>query len=161
MRGCVSSMQILRLRRLPVLPGARSGDLTTNEFLTSWELHMQISSSTKCALLAAGLLLTAGSAFAHSPDEVGTATLGHLRDSFNHPVKNGFGECIHVPIGADHSAECEVKPAPPPVAAAPAPAPAPEAVRQPVRQKVTLQADALFDFDKAVVKPSGRGLVRE
>ncbi|WP_353190521.1 outer membrane protein OmpA [Pandoraea pnomenusa] len=38
-------------------------------------------------------------------------------------------------------------------AAAPAPAPTPVA---PVSQKVTYQADALFDFDKAILKPAGK-----
>src|SRR5204862_5740991 len=45
---------------------------------------------------------------------------------------------------------------PPPVAQAPAPAPAPTPAPTPVVQKVTLSADALFDFDKAVLKPAGR-----
>jgi OOP family OmpA-OmpF porin len=43
------------------------------------------------------------------------------------------------------------KPAPPP----PAPKPAPEKPK-PVAEKVTLSADVLFDFDKAVVKPEGQ-----
>ena len=48
------------------------------------------------------------------------------------------------------------RPAPAPAAApAPAPAPAPAAAPKPVAQKVTLAADVLFDFDKAVVKPEG------
>ena len=42
--------------------------------------------------------------------------------------------------------------APVAVAAAPAPAPAP----QPVSEKVSFAAQALFDFDKAVVKPDGK-----
>jgi OOP family OmpA-OmpF porin len=42
----------------------------------------------------------------------------------------------------------------PPLAQAPAPAPAPAPVQ--VSQKITLGADALFDFDKAVVKAEGR-----
>lgn len=47
-------------------------------------------------------------------------------------------------------------PAPAPVAA-PAPAPAPAPVPAPVAaSKVTFQADAFFDFDKAVLKPEGK-----
>jgi len=42
--------------------------------------------------------------------------------------------------------------APPPPPPAPAPAPAPMAAPQ----KVTLNSDVLFDFDKAVIKPDGR-----
>ncbi|ODP35268.1 outer membrane protein OmpA [Pandoraea sp. ISTKB] len=37
-----------------------------------------------------------------------------------------------------------------------APAPAPVAPVAPVSQKVTYQADALFDFDKAILKPAGK-----
>jgi OOP family OmpA-OmpF porin len=44
-------------------------------------------------------------------------------------------------------------PAPAPVVAAPAPAPAPAPV---TASKVTYQADAFFDFDKAVLKPEGK-----
>jgi OOP family OmpA-OmpF porin len=50
-------------------------------------------------------------------------------------------------------------PAPAP-AAAPAPAPAPKpaaAAPAPVAEKVTMAADALFDFDKAVVKADAKG----
>jgi len=48
-----------------------------------------------------------------------------------------------------------VAPPPPPPAAAPAPAPKPEAPK-PVAEKVTMAADALFDFDKSVVKPDAK-----
>ena len=44
-------------------------------------------------------------------------------------------------------------PAPKPAAAAPAPKPA----ATPVAEKVTMAADALFDFDKAVVKADAKG----
>lgn len=51
--------------------------------------------------------------------------------------------------------------APPPAAPAkPAPAPAPKpaaAAPKPVAEKVTMAADALFDFDKAVVKADAKG----
>jgi OOP family OmpA-OmpF porin len=53
-----------------------------------------------------------------------------------------------------------VAPAPVVVAAAPvveaAPALAPAAAPQPVSEKVSFAAEALFDFDKAVVKPEGK-----
>jgi OOP family OmpA-OmpF porin len=54
--------------------------------------------------------------------------------------------------------KCVAPPPPPPVivppAPAPAPAPAPKPV--PVSEKVSFAADALFDFDKAVLKPEGK-----
>lgn len=50
-------------------------------------------------------------------------------------------------------------PAPQPKEEAPAPvaAPAPAPAPKPVTQKVTMAAETLFDFDKAVVKPEGKG----
>jgi OOP family OmpA-OmpF porin len=47
-------------------------------------------------------------------------------------------------------------PAPPPPAPAPAPAPPPPA---PAVQKITLASKALFDFDKAVLKPEGKAAI--
>ena len=53
-----------------------------------------------------------------------------------------------------------VAPAPVVVAAAPvveaAPPPSPAAAPQPVSEKVSFAAEALFDFDKAIVKPEGK-----
>jgi OOP family OmpA-OmpF porin len=54
--------------------------------------------------------------------------------------------------------KCE-PPAPAPAAApapAPEPAPAPAPAPRPAAQKVTLNADTLFDFDKAVLRPEGK-----
>jgi OOP family OmpA-OmpF porin len=56
------------------------------------------------------------------------------------------------------------KPAPPPPVAAPtppppAPAPAPTPPPPPQVQKITLASKALFDFDKAVLKPEGKAAI--
>lgn len=56
------------------------------------------------------------------------------------------------------------KPAPPPPVAAPAPpppapAPAPAPPPAPAVQKITLASKALFDFDKAVLKPEGKAAI--
>lgn len=102
-------------------------------------------------------------------------------DTRNQVWKNGYGECWHSGFGPPplSTAECDpnyrpvaqvVVPAPQPVAvAAPAPQPAPAArpapqavvaavtpARRPVVEKVTLDADTLFDFDKSVLRPEGR-----
>lgn len=86
-------------------------------------------------------------------------------------IKNGFGECWHSGFGPPPVSTAECDPnyrAPTPVAQrvvpAPAPAPAPTQIAPapaprppvPVSQKVTIDADALFDFDKAVLRPEGR-----
>ncbi|HEY0064248.1 MAG TPA: OmpA family protein [Telluria sp.] len=53
-------------------------------------------------------------------------------------------------------------PAPAPVVeTAPAPAPAPLPAPVPASEKVSFQSSALFDFDKAVVKPEGRAALDE
>jgi OmpA-OmpF porin, OOP family len=60
--------------------------------------------------------------------------------------------CITPPVEAE-------APAPTP-APAPAPAPAPRpAPAAPTAEKVTFQADALFDFNKAVLKPEGKAKI--
>jgi OmpA-OmpF porin, OOP family len=66
------------------------------------------------------------------------------------------------------TAQCEpdlvAKPAPPPPVAAPAPpppapAPAPAPPPAPQVQRITLASKALFDFDKAVLKPEGKSAI--
>jgi len=87
-------------------------------------------------------------------------------------VKNATGLCWHAGYWTPAMAtvECDPdlvpkKPVPPPApapkAAPPAPAPkaappAPPAAPKPVSEKVTMAADAHFDFDKAVLKPEGK-----
>jgi OOP family OmpA-OmpF porin len=51
---------------------------------------------------------------------------------------------------------CEPPPPPPPPPAPPPPPPPPPAPPAPTSEKVTFAADALFDFDKATLKPEGR-----
>jgi OOP family OmpA-OmpF porin len=86
-------------------------------------------------------------------------------------VKNATGLCWHAGYWTPAMAteECDPdlvpkKPAPapaapvvtpPPPAPQPAP-PAPPAAPKPVTEKVTMAADAHFDFDKAVLKPEGK-----
>jgi OOP family OmpA-OmpF porin len=87
-------------------------------------------------------------------------------------VKNATGLCWHAGYWTPAMAteECDPdlvpkKPAPapaapvvaPPPPPAPTPAPpAPPAAPKPVAEKVTMAADAHFDFDKAVLKPEGK-----
>ena len=85
------------------------------------------------------------------------ADAGYLTDSRGTVVRSGFGLCWHA--GSNPSAEatneCDPKPAqvaqlvqPMPKAAVVAPMPAGE--------RLTLDADTLFDFDKAVLRPAGQ-----
>jgi OOP family OmpA-OmpF porin len=86
--------------------------------------------------------------------------------------KNSTGSCWRTTYTtpADATVECDpdlvpkpAPPAPPPPAPTPAapvppapPAPAAPPPPAPVTEKVSLSADVLFDFDKAVVKPAGK-----
>lgn len=80
---------------------------------------------------------------------------GYLFDTRGVVAKSGFGLCWKTTrwTPAMAIAECDpelVKKAEPVKAAAPGPTPKPAA------QKVTLAADALFDFDKAVLRSEGK-----
>ena len=88
-----------------------------------------------------------------------------LTDSAGNPVRDASGNCVQT-SGIMHPDCSEKKTEPPkpvtPVPPPPTPAepPAPAAPAQPapasVKQSITIQAEALFDFDKSVVKPAGK-----
>jgi OOP family OmpA-OmpF porin len=120
----------------------------------------------RAAPVAATVLALAASAALAQTQAPGTS--GYWINSSSQLVwKNAAGQCWRAGYWTPAHAimECDPdllpKPQPvaaavPPVAQAPAPRPAPAPAPVPVTQKVTLAADALFDFDKAVVKPQGR-----
>jgi OOP family OmpA-OmpF porin len=86
---------------------------------------------------------------------------GYLFDTRGGVAKSGFGLCWKTTrwTPAMAIAECDpelVKKPEPPKAAAPEPAPAPAPTPKPAAQKVTLAADTLFDFDKAVLRSEGK-----
>jgi len=68
-----------------------------------------------------------------------------------------FGRPVKAAYVAPAPVEAAPAPAPAPVAPAPAPAPAPV----PTSEKVSIAAEALFDFDKAIVKPEGKAALDE
>jgi OOP family OmpA-OmpF porin len=96
-----------------------------------------------------------------------TPSSAYVQDSRGVIAINPFGQCWHTgywtPADSVGGCDGEIVKAPEPVAAAPeaAPAPAPVAapVAAPVSEKVTFAADALFDFDKAVLKPDGKAKI--
>ncbi len=90
----------------------------------------------------------------------------NLQDSAGRAVRDGSGACVVTSgvvlpecAGAKPAAPAPAKPAAP-APAAPAKPAAPPAPAKPapasVRQAVVIQADALFDFDKSVLRPDGR-----
>lgn len=99
---------------------------------------------------------------------IANALPGYLTDTSTKVVKNSYGECWHAGFWTPAMAIAECDPdlvkkadAPAPKLAAvtpepaPVPAPSPEP-QKPAPQKVSFSADALFAFDKAVLKPEGK-----
>lgn len=90
------------------------------------------------------------------------------------PVRDGQQQCVrngvwtpataHPACAPDLKPQPAAQPAPAPRAVAPQP-PAPPAPKPaapaPLPAKVTLQTDALFDFDRSVIKPEGRARLTE
>jgi len=116
-------------------------------------------------VLSAALALGIGASSALAQD------VGYVKapTSENVTVKNPFGLCWRTGYWTPAMAteECDPDlvpkkavpaPAPAPRAAPPAPAPAPAAkpAPAPVKEKVTMAADAHFDFDKSALKPEGK-----
>ncbi len=91
------------------------------------------------------------------------AVPGYLTDTSGKIWKNSYGECWKSGMWTPAMAipECDPslvkKPEPKKVVeAAPAPAPVPMGPEKPAFEKITLQAETLFDFDKSVIHPEGK-----
>jgi len=113
---------------------------------------------TKNALLAAMLVAT-GAAQALTPGVDMNGTVGYVIDQRGDVAKSGFGLCWRTGYWtpAMAIAECDPDLAPKAAApAAPAAKPAAKPAPKPAAKKVTLAADALFDFDKATLRPEGK-----
>ncbi|HET9469924.1 MAG TPA: OmpA family protein [Usitatibacter sp.] len=119
--------------------------------------------SSKLTLGGALLALAASSAYAdYTPN---------LQDSSGRAVRDGSGHCVvtsGLVLPECSGAPAAPKPAAPAEPSAPATPAAPEAAPAParaapssVRQSVVIQADALFDFDKSVVRPDGKRAIDE
>ena len=116
----------------------------------------------KQSLLLAAMLGISASALAQTPGIDMKGTVGYVIDQRGVVAKSGTGLCWRTGYWtpAMAIAECDpdlVKkdaPAAAPKAAAPA-AEAPAAAPKPAAQKVTLAADALFDFNKATLSAEG------
>ena len=117
------------------------------------------------ATLGCALALAAGSVFADAGPNV--------QDSSGAAVKDGSGacvvssgqnlpECSPVKAPAAPAPAAPARPAAPAAPSAPAaPAPAARPAPASVRQAIVIQADALFDFDKSVVRPDGKRSIDE
>jgi OOP family OmpA-OmpF porin len=114
----------------------------------------QIAMAVSCAL-AMGVVSIAARA------ETNPVDTGYLSDQRGTVVRSNYGLCWHTGTGPPvATAECDGTAAPAPAAKVVEPVPAPLAVvaapPAPVRERVTLDADALFDFDKSTLRPAGK-----
>jgi OOP family OmpA-OmpF porin len=103
-------------------------------------------------------LLTAA-AVALSLNAAAQTKEGYWTQGVGGPVwKNSVGECWRTTWWTPAMAveECDAMLKAPTITPPPPPVPAPVQKPKPVAQKVTLAADVLFDFDKAVLKPAGK-----
>ena len=115
--------------------------------------------------VAASALVLSSTASAQSTYEAVKAPTpysAYVQDASGYIVHDAYGLCIHtgywtpadaVVVGCDGvvAKAAEVVPAPKPVP----PKPVPSA------EKVTFAADALFDFDRYVLKPEGKAKIKE
>lgn len=112
---------------------------------------------TKNILLASALVGIGAAAQAQTPGIDLKGTVGYVIDQRGYVAKSGTGLCWRTGYWtpAMAIAECDpdlVKKDEPKTRAVEAAAAAPK----PAAQKVTMAADALFDFDKALLRPEGK-----
>jgi OOP family OmpA-OmpF porin len=119
----------------------------------------QLGLAVACAL-ALGIMTGTASADTMAPVDQRAVVSGPSglawMDGSGNCLRSDFGPppLPNTPCGPQPVAQV-VAPAPAPMAQA-APPPAPMAAPEPVIEKVTLNADTLFDFDKAILRPQGR-----
>ena len=122
--------------------------------LTKKQMALAIS-----CVLTLGLGAGAATAQSNNPTKE-----GYLVDTRGEVAKSGFGLCWRTgywtPALAIEECDPDLVKKPAPMAAAPAPqrpaVVAPPPAPKPAAAKVKLNADTLFDFDKAVLRPAGR-----
>jgi OOP family OmpA-OmpF porin len=120
--------------------------------------------ATKSLLAAAMIGLSAG-AIAQTTGIDTKGTVGYVIDQRANVAKSGTGLCWRTGYWTPAMAIAECDPdlikkeapvvAPPPAPKEAPPPPPPPPAPKPAAKKVTLSADALFDFDKATLRPEG------
>jgi OOP family OmpA-OmpF porin len=113
---------------------------------------------TSLMAIVAATALTANMAIAHEGGKAGSAYLG---SAGGHVVLDSSGKCVYTSSWSKETAtkECNPELFPEPVAQAAPPPPAPPP--QPVYEKVTISATALFDFDSDALKDDGKAAIQE
>jgi len=117
-----------------------------------------MKNTTKLSLLAVTLLGIGASAYAQTPGVDMKGTVGYVVDQRGYVAKSGYGLCWRTGYWtpAMAIAECDPDLVKKVATPAPAAAAAPAATPKPAAEKITLAADALFDFDKATLRPEGK-----
>jgi OOP family OmpA-OmpF porin len=108
--------------------------------------------------------IVVGAALAVLGSGIASAQPGYLTDSSGKIWRNSYNECwksgMWTPAMAIPECDPDLVKKPEPqkvVEAAPVPAPAPMmGPEKPAFEKITLQAETLFDFDKSVIHPEGK-----
>ncbi len=91
----------------------------------------------------------------------------YVQNGSGEAVKNSAGECVRaqfgsMPEGCEAAPKPEPKPEPPPPPPKPKPTPKPVPKPKPKPiEKVSLNADTMFDFDKSTLKPAGMAALDE
>jgi OOP family OmpA-OmpF porin len=127
----------------------------------------QLSLAVACALVLGFASNAARAQMASAPEQSRAEVVDRslVKATGGQVWRNGFGECWHSGFGPAPVSTAECDPNYRPIAQYVAPAPAPyvapapvvvAAVPAPMYEKVTFDADALFDFDQAVLRPEGR-----
>ncbi len=111
----------------------------------------KIHQGTAALGLAASMLLASASAFAHE------GTDRYWGDSNGNIWRDSWGECWRTSHWTAPTEENYVEGCDPEMKKAEAPPPAP----QPVIHEVTISAKALFDFDKATLRPDAQEVIRD
>jgi len=126
--------------------------------MTNALTRKQMAIAISC-VLTLGLVSGAATAQSNNPTKE-----GYLVDTRGEVAKSGFGLCWRTGYWTPAMAieECDPDLVKKPVVQAPAPAPqqlaavAPPPPPKPAAARVKLNADTLFDFDKAILRPAGR-----
>lgn len=138
--------------------------------MTKTFIYKQTGLALACAL---ALSVLSGTASAQLEPAVQS---GYVHDTRGPVAMSGFGLCWHSGTGPAPTPGVECggtpapvaqlsRPVPPPAYVVPAPAPAPVAAYipppapKPLLQKMSFSADALFAFDKSVLKPEGKAML--
>jgi OOP family OmpA-OmpF porin len=120
-----------------------------------------MSVRAKHSLLLAALAGLSISAVAQTKDIDLKGTVGYVIDQRGYVAKSGTGLCWRTGYWTPAMAIAECDPdlvkKDAPAAKAAAPAPAAAATPKPAAAKITLSADALFDFNKATLRDEGKG----